>query len=56
MHNLNARVRVIVCFHDITEGQINMAKVYFHGEMTVLKGYVPNLVPTSSTYSTYTIL
>jgi len=42
MHNFNARVRVTVCFLDIAEGQINMAKVYFHGEMTMLKGYVPN--------------
>ena len=26
MHNFNARVRVTVCFFDIAEGQINMAK------------------------------
>jgi len=43
MHNFNARVKVTVCFQDVAEGQINMAKVYFHGEMmTVLKCYVPN--------------
>jgi len=41
MHNFHARVRVVVCFQDIAEGQINMAKVYFHGETTILKGYVP---------------
>jgi len=51
MHNLNAKVGVIVCFLDILESQINVAKVYFHGEMTMLKGYVPN-----SMYLTYTIL
>jgi len=28
-----------------------MAKLYSHGEMTMLKGYVPN-----SMYATYTIL
>ena len=37
MHNLNARVGVIVCFQDILESQISMEKVYFHGEMTMLK-------------------
>ena len=42
MCNFNARVRVTVCVMDIAEGQINMAKVYFHGEMTMLKGYVPS--------------
>jgi len=42
MHNFNARVRVTVCFWDIAEGQINMAKVYFHDEMTMLEGYVSN--------------
>jgi len=47
---LKARVRVIVWFQVITEGQINMAKVYSHGEMTMLKVYVPN-----SMYATYTI-
>jgi len=51
MHNLNAKVGIIVCFLDILESQINVAKVYFHGEMTMLKGYVPN-----SMYLTYTIL
>jgi len=35
MQNFNARIRVTVCFLDIAEGQINMAKVYFHGVMTV---------------------
>jgi len=35
MHNFNARVRVTVCFLDIAEGLINIAKVYFHGEMTM---------------------
>jgi len=34
MQNFNARIRVTVCFLDIAEGQINMAKVYFHGVMT----------------------
>ena len=42
IYNFNARVRATVCFLDITEGQINIAKVYFHGEMTMLKGYGPN--------------
>jgi len=42
MHNFNAKVRVTVCFLDIAEGQINIAKVYFHVEMTTLKGYVSN--------------
>jgi len=51
MCNFNARVRVTVCFWDIAEGQINMAKVYFHGDMTMLEGYVPN-----SRYDIYTIL
>ena len=51
MHNFNARVRVTVCFWDIAEGQINMAKVYFHDEMTMLEGYVSNWA-----YVTYTIL
>ena len=51
MHNVNARVRVTVCFWDIAEGQINMAKVYFHDEMTMLEGYVSNWA-----YVTYTIL
>ena len=41
----------LVCFMDIAEGQINMAKVYFHGEMTMLKSYVPNQM-----YVTYTII
>jgi len=50
-HNLNARVRIIVCFQDSAESQISMAKVFFHGEMTILKGYVPK-----SMYVTYTIL
>jgi len=35
MHNLNARVGVIVCSQDILESQINTAKVYSHGEMTI---------------------
>ena len=51
MHNFNARVGAIACFQDILESQINMEKVYFHGEMTKLKGYVPN-----SMYVTCTIL
>jgi len=34
----------------MAEGQINMTKVYFHGEMTMLKCYVPNRM-----YLTYTI-
>jgi len=50
MHNFNAKVRVTVCFLDIAEGQINIAKVYFHVEMTTLKGYVSNWM-----YVTYTI-
>jgi len=53
MHNLSARVRVTVCFPDITEGQINMAKLYSHAEMTIHCSkviYVPN-----SMYATYTI-
>jgi len=50
MHNFNARVRVTVCFWDIAEGQINMEKLYFHGAMTMLKGYVSNYM-----YVTYTI-
>jgi len=29
MHNLSARVRVTVCFYDITEGQINMTKLLY---------------------------
>jgi len=51
MHNLSARVGFIVSFQDILESQINMAKVYFHGEMTMLKRYVPN-----SMYVAYTML
>jgi len=50
MNNLNARVGVTVCFQDITERQINMAKLYSHGEMTMFKSYVPN-----SMHVTYTI-
>jgi len=42
MYNFSARDRVTVCFLDIAESQINMAKVYFHGEMAMLKGYVSN--------------
>jgi len=37
MHNFNAKVRVTVCFLDIAEGQINMAKLYFHGETTIFE-------------------
>jgi len=37
MHNFNASVRITVCFQDSAESQINMAKVYFYGEMTMLK-------------------
>jgi len=33
---LKARVRVTVWFQVITESQINMAKVYSHGEMMML--------------------
>ena len=40
----------LVCFMDIAEGQINMAKVYSHGEMTMFKSHVPN-----SMYATCTI-
>ena len=50
MHNFNARVRVTACFLDIAEGQIDMAKVYFCGELTMLEGYVSNWM-----YVTYTI-
>jgi len=42
MGNFNARVRVTVCVLDIAEGQMNIAKVYFDGEMAMLKGYVVN--------------
>jgi len=42
-------VGVIVCFQVILESQINMAKVYFHGEMTMLKGYVPNSMYVTDT-------
>jgi len=51
MRNFNTRVNVTVSVYDITEGQINWAKLYSHGEMTMLKGYVPNWMIV-----TYTIL